>query len=240
MICCIDIASACAMCGFSIVDRYVPPVYYWSFLVIGWTISIEIINMVFSIKDALLQTTAKRSLLLIGAFIIASFMLIGPLGILPFIPLSSIAFHKAVRKRDPYQDNRKARIGVLTVSYIAVILMCVGVVWSIRIHRTRTDVDFYLMWSGNVTGRELMQKFKQQEPASIDKYRYIVDHGKDYAIESAAERLGVIGDPQVDIPRLENAKERYRHYIRNSVQEAIDSLLLRVKKKGGPEHDKVK
>jgi hypothetical protein len=124
----------------------------------------------------------------------------------------------------PFKQNKKANAIVGYISAVVFILAVMGGIWSAYILHNRTDAKFYLQWSGTATGRELMSSFRQKEPASLDDYRYIVDHGKGMAVTDAARRIGAIGDPKCDKPRLMAALAKKGAFDTLTIKEAIDSL----------------
>jgi hypothetical protein len=161
--------------------------------------------------------------------LVIGFALFRPISILPLaIPpfVSTIIVLSKTRKDC---NNARVRKPLLLVSIVVVLLIAAGIVWRHQIMNTRTDAQMYLKWNGTMTGRALQMKFRQQEPASINEYRYILDHGSGHEVSDAARRIGIIGDPQVDTPSLKNAMMRVEVGYKQAIKEAIDSLSLRKK-----------
>jgi len=232
-------ALACGMCAFAAFDSNLPPIYYWCAIIVIWFIAIVALSFHFKFR-VLLITNLTIAIIAIITGLVIGFALLGPISILPLAipPFVSTIIVLAKTRKD--NNNTRERKPLLLVSIVVVLLIAAGFVWRHQIMNTRTDAQMYLKWRGTMTGRALQMKFRQQEPASINEYRYIVDHGQGYEVSDAARRIGIIGDPKVDTPRLMNAMMRVEGVYKQAIKEAIDSLSLREKRKGGPEHDKPK
>ena len=72
-------------------------------------------------------------------------------------------------------------------------------------------------------------ELKEEEPESLDEYRYIFEHGDRVLAPDMAERIGAIGNPDMDIPLLETRLEEFQDdpYDLKEIQDAIAKLSER-------------
>ena len=89
--------------------------------------------------------------------------------------------------------------------------------------------EFVVKWDGTLPAIGIFNNIMDQKPEPIETYRYIVDHsnGSHRSVKKVAERIGAIGDPKTDIPRLYKLLDRAEDSYKSTIKGAIDSLAAR-------------
>ena len=217
-------ASACGVCAFAGFDSTMPPIFYWCALAVAWLLTTSVICAKYSVKSTMILRVTATAIIIIAGILGATTMF-GPITLLPLALPAMITTLLAIINVGSFKQNSKARITIVSIGLVFMILSGIGLIWRKNILSTRTDAQMYIQWNGSMTGRALMAKFKQNEAASINEYRYIIDNGKGSAVADAARRLGIIGDPKIDKTRLKLSLPKVEDsYDIKVVQEAIDSL----------------
>jgi hypothetical protein len=233
-------AWACMQCQFAYVDYILPPVQLWCVIAVFWYFITTLIVTIFNVKLNGMPTRGTAWILLLLAFI-ASFIMLGALALLPLIIAPIISFITVLRNKNRQQISTTARRTVIVVGCIASLAVMITTGVCIRILNKRTDAQFIVQWSGTLPSIGKFYKLKSQRPENLNAYRYIIKHSDDshFITREALKRIGAIGDPAIDIPMLKKM-ERIDHSYRTDIQEAIDSLSLREKRKGASDHDTAK
>jgi hypothetical protein len=219
-------ALACGMCAFAAFDSFMPPIFYWCAVAVLWYLTLLFIGTILKLRIPFLMP-GKAGYIIVVICSLAALTTTGALTTLPFTLPALIVSIMAWSNIGSFKQNSTARIVVMCISIVILLSIGFGVLWRKNILATRTDAQMYLRWSGTMTGRALEAQFKREEPVSINEYRYIIDHGNGYTISFPAKRLGFIGDPSIDLPRLGNAMKRVDEFDKKTVQDAIDSLTNR-------------
>jgi hypothetical protein len=220
-------AYACGMCVFAIFDEFLPPIYFWCIIATVWYIAVSLIGIKYGIKLANLLNGGTVAIV-VFAGLAGALTMFGPVTLLPLALPAVITTIFAIINFGPFKQNKNARVVILCIGCVFLILTVFGLLWCKKILTTRTDAKVFIQWNSTMTGRGLMAKFKQKEPASLVDYRYIVDNGKGFAVAEAAKRIGIIGDPKIDKPRLKLALAKVEEsYNIKAVQDAIDLLSVK-------------
>lgn len=104
---------------------------------------------------------------------------------------------------------------------------------TVRTLKARTDAQFLIQRSGySSTGKAILARMKQREPASIDEYRYILKNGQDGVTGEVALRLSAISNDESDIDLLESAikKRGPSEYFTGDLRRALEQLKTRLRK----------
>lgn len=203
-------AFGCSICCTSLTDYFVPPIGLWSLLAIAWFLT-----------NGAVRDLTKRKLPLQPGFAVSVFLVLGigllgaamvGLGVmyLLFIP-PAIGFARAISSRSETEVNGRKATKIVGWIYGSGVI-CAIVLFAYT-HMTRKPEEFICKWGLNAPGFMLFNNLKGEEPASLEAYRYLVRNGDDQIVGKAAERIGEIGDPAVDIPLLKaHVRSGQDHY----------------------------
>lgn len=236
-----ETAWACMQCQFAYVDYILPPVLLWCVIAVSWYLITALIVTVSNVKLNGMPTRGTAWLVLLLA-VIASFIMLGALTLVPLIIPPIISFITMLRSKNRQQFSAATSRTVIAVGCAASLAVVIASGVCIHILNRRTDAQFIVQWSGTLPSIGVFNKLKNQWPENLNAYRYIIDHSDDshFLTREAVKRIGAIGDPAADIPRLRKAMRRANGGYEQVIKEAIDSLSLREERKGRPEHDKAK
>jgi hypothetical protein len=217
-------------------DLDLPPIYAWAFLGGTWFFATALLAEVFKVRLPVFPRFLWVLGILAGLYIFSGISL----GVMPFvllIPWAVIPFILSLFMRRPPFDNRTLRVLLWITGCVALAAILVLAFWSHRIRTTRTRAEFIVQWPHTPPAREFMIELKKEEPESLNQYRYILEHGDSLLASDMAEKIAVIGDPDVDIPLLKKRLEEFQNdpwgdSYAQDFQAAIDKLE---KKTGEPQ-----
>jgi hypothetical protein len=215
-------ALACGSCMFMLFDRMMPPILFWCAWSLTWFLSM-----------AILSSNVKH---LIFAFvaILSGIFFFGPIAIFSLVLVPIFGFFKAIVQRQKEPALGIVRKCVLVIGLAHVISAIVGTGMTVHTLRNRTETEYVVKWSGSGHIRPQFQLLRNEEPGSIEAYRYIVQNGFGPMVSEAAERLGSIGDPTQDVDILRIAGGRASAGD-SKVSEAVDAAIKALEKRMGPD-----
>ena len=217
---CATEALACGVCVMAAFDSVLPPILLWMLLSTTWFISNGVFRSVTG-ASLPLQPGALGAIALAFLGLIIGAAMLGPLTVLPLaIPPAYAFIRSLIRRRDGETPLRV--IGFVHLAAVAVTL-----VFTVHTLHTRTDAQFITRWSGSAIARKKFANLRATEPASLKTYREIVVSENAYMAGEAAERIGEIGQPPVDIPLLERALAKFSN--NSEARAKIDAALLRLR-----------
>ncbi len=196
-------AFACGACNYAKIEALMPSIRFWSLLAIAWFVANGVVRSATGVALPL----QPRAL---GAIVLACVAVLfnGVTGLpnavlLLLIPLWSLG-RSLRRGSDP--DLRVVRIigGIAVVACAALALQS-----GRELSRTRTKAETIALLSSTAAGRHEFARLRHDEPASLDTYRDLLRLGDSTTAIKAAERIAIIGDPDVDLPLLEQARMRF-------------------------------
>jgi len=220
-------AAACGVCASAMADAGLPPIHWWAGLATAWFLATTAISALFRIRLPVFPPAVVAFAVPLVLFLASS-----SFGLLPFvllIPVASLPFASAFLPARGVFTNRKLRscvLGLGTLGYVSVLALGF---WSHHIRTTRTRAEFIVQWSYTPPSREYLRELKEEEPESLDEYRYILEYGNDLLVSDVAERIAALGNPEVDISLLEARLEEfqgdsYRDSCVEDIQAAIEKL----------------
>jgi hypothetical protein len=161
--------------------------------------------------------------LALAAAVVAS-AIAGPL-VVPFLMIPPLVATVLAFGSNPFPG----RLAVRIVGGLHVAALLAGLVMMTYILRTRTEGEFIVQWEGTAMGDSRLHQLRKEEPRSLPTYRYLVEHGGSRVVAKAAERIAVVGSPEVDVPILEKALRRSSNKPRAA--ESITAALAALKSK---------
>jgi len=120
--------------------------------------------------------------------------------------------------------SRKQCWAAHSISLAILMLAATLVIVEEVIPTPREPADVILKWEMNGAANWAFSKLRSEEPESIEAYRRIMREGNGYILKRAAERLVMIGDPEVDITLIAAAVDRER--ASSSLYNCADELEL--------------
>lgn len=221
-------AMACGQCQFAYFDYIMPPIQLWCAIAVIWFFLTAIISAAYGVKlKGMPKIATALVLLVIG--LLASVIMLGALSLLPFIIPPAISFVSAIRKHTQHTLPSAVRKAVIVLGIAASTAIIAAVGLSATILVKRTDAEFVVKWDGTLPAIGIFNGIMSQKPEPIETYRYIVDHsnGSHRSVKRVVERIGAIGDPKTDIPRLYKLLDRSEDSYKSTIKEALDSLTAR-------------
>jgi|SRR6185295_11517789 len=217
-------ALACGVCTASIVDSFAPPVQWWILLAFTWFLTHGAIRTLTQAPLPAQPGVLGSIGLSLAAAVMAS-VIAGPL-VVPFLMIPPLVATVLAFGSNPFPGRRAVRIA----SGLHVAALLIGLVMSAYILRTRTEGEFIVQWEGAAMGDSRLRQLQKQEPRSLPTYRYLLEHGGSRLIAKAAERIAVVGSPEVDVPILERALRRFSNEPRatESLNAALTVLQGRI------------
>ncbi|MBW1692738.1 MAG: hypothetical protein JRJ41_01005 [Deltaproteobacteria bacterium] len=199
------VSSAEADCvdAFAMVARVLPLTWGWIIFSIVWYLALTASASVR--KEKVFGILSLRAaFLLVIILIIVGVMMLGPAPMFLLLVLSIIGtigavFKKAENSNPLFKKDMKVIGGFVLLS-----LLGLGS-GSLSIRFTRTPSDYILKWRHTYPARAALADLLKSGPEALPDLRVIVEKGSPPLIVQAAERLAVIGEPQVDVPLLLNA-----------------------------------
>ena len=218
-------ANACGVCVMGATDIILPPIQIWMLIALTWFLSNGIVRSVTRINlPAQPKVFGAVGIAFLG--LIVGGIAFGPLTILPLTLPPAYAFVRSIVQRRPGEVSVRV-IGALHVLAIA---MAVG--FSVYTLRTRTDAEYIAQWPGSPTGRARFKALRHREPASLPAYRELLAGDNESLAVEAAERLGEVGDPDVDEVLLMNAARRF--HDSTDARQRIEGALEKLRARSGP------
>jgi hypothetical protein len=195
-------ALACGVCAASMMDSFAPPVQWWLLLAFTWFLAHGAIRT-FAKAPLPAQPGLLGSIgLSLVAFGVGSVMA-GPL-VVPFLMTPPLIATLLAFGAKPFPG----RLAVRIVGGLHVAALAAGLMMMVHILNTRTDGEFIVQWENAVMGQSRLRHLQKEEPRSLPTYRYLVEHAGPRVVAQAAERIALVGSPEVDIPILERALRR--------------------------------
>jgi hypothetical protein len=199
-------ALGCSICVTATADAFLPPIRLWVLLSITWFVSSGIIGTITGIRLPW-QPAFLGSFLIAASLLIAGGALLGLAVVLVLFIPPVMGFTESVIRGFPEAPEPGVRATKI-LGWVHVFgLVCAGVL-LVQIHLTRTPEEYIAKWGFHGLGRSRFQELLSREPQSLNAYRHLVQHAADVVANAAAERIGEIGEPQHDIPILQEALDR--------------------------------
>lgn len=224
-------ALACGVCVAAMLDLVIPPVLFWSALSLTWFLSMAIVSSIAGYRFRG-QPSAPWALGIAVVAVVLGGGVLGPIAVIPLALPPLYATLRALRTTTENVALARVRQIVLLIGLVHVVAGGVGIALLVQTLRTRTDAKYICEWSGTAPGLARFRALRQQEPGSIDAYRYIVQHGSGWIVAETAERLGNIGDPEHDADVLRLARTNAKGD--KALLSAIDAALQALQKRRGP------
>jgi|GEM_PF-3025399 len=221
-------ALACGVCAASMVDSFAPPVQWWLLLAFTWFLAHGAIRT-FAKAPLPAQPGLLGSLGLALVALAVGGAMVGPL-VVPFLMAPPLIATLLAFGSKPFPG----RLAVRIVGGLHVLALAAGLVMMVHILKTRTDGEFIVQWENAVMGQSRLHHLQKEEPRSLPTYRYLVEHGSPRVVAKAAERIGLVGSPEIDGPLLEKALRRSADEPRaaESLTAALAALRNRAGKSG--------
>jgi len=221
-------ATACSQCQFAYFDYFMPPIQIWCLIALGWYLATAILSTVYKVKLWAIPNIALVVLLIVIC-LVASFIMLGPLSLLPFMIPPLANFIGVLKQKNKY--SQKISKTIINIGIFALILLFIFTIQSIKIVMTRTDVKYIVKWDGTIPAIVAFNKILKKNPERLDVYRYIIENEKSmhYAAKGSLKRIAILGDPQEDIPRLNRVMDRANKYDKPLIQGTIDALKAKGK-----------
>lgn len=224
-------AAACSVCATAFADQDLPPIYGWAFLSAGWFLATAFLSVVFrsrvpAIPRFVFSVFIPPLLFIVTGGSVVLFLLLIPWAAIPF-------FRALFSKRDPF-DRRRLRTTIRVLGFTAIAAILVMAIWSHRIRTTRTRAEFIVQWPYTPPATQFMTEMKKEEPACLDEYRYILEHGDGLLASDMAEKIAHIGNPEVDIPLLKSRLEQLQaDPLNDSYAEELQAAIAKLEKSTG-------
>ena len=146
-----------------------------------------------------------------------------------------MAFFGSFAKTNKGNWTNNPYYSVQIVGFAMMVAITVTSYQTYQIYQTRTLGQYIVKWSSSGFAQSMHERLKEQEPTSLADYRYILEHGRGSILIFVGERIAIIGDPESDTKRLEQAIKRIRNTsesfsIVESLEKSLQDLQLRAKK----------
>jgi len=202
-------AEASGACVAAMVDQVLPPVLAWSAFAIVWFLIVSAACTFHEQRLAGIPQLGGAVLLVFGLVILGS-MFIGPIGVLMLLLPFPVVVLKPHFETDEAVLSRELRAALKPINIISLVCMAGLIGWSLSILQTRTPIEFLQKWE-NINPhviRNQINQLTEAGPEALPDLRAIVERATKLSNRIvAAKRLAVIGDPEVDVPRLIGALE---------------------------------
>jgi hypothetical protein len=221
---------ACVQCVASLSDAILPPIFIWCLIAIVWFLGTAFIRSIYKVQISGVPGIIKAIGLFVLLFVVGASML-GPIVILPLIIAPAVNYGRSFVVESVQLWGPRANMAIKLFGHIMATATVVTLIMSIYIHATRTPGQFIVQWGGS--SLYSFDELKRSEPQSLQDYRYIVENGNEISVMQAAKRIAEIGEPSVDIPKLEAALARLRAQSRrDGFSREIEDALEQLRKKG--------
>lgn len=196
-------AEACSVCAYAMVERVLPLTWGWIIFSIIWFLALAASATARKEKLHCIPNFSL-ALLLVIILVIIGLMFMGPAPLFLLFLASIIGtlgafFKKTEDSNSLFKHDMKVIGGFVLLS-----LLGLGS-GSLYIRSTRTPSDFILGWLSTYPGRAVLSDLLKSGPEALPDLRVLVEKGEPELVAKVAERLAVIGEPQIDVPLLLNA-----------------------------------
>lgn len=192
---------SCAGCATAMADLALPPIFLWSFLAAGWFFGASFVAPS-GMRGAIGVPKPFRAFLAIMVVGVIGASFIGPIALLPLaVPPLILGFHlfsKRVKGEWGEAHTRKIAVfaGLMAASFLGLSA------YSVSIHMTRSPADFILQWENTASARYMAKSLAARTPPPLDEYRKLLQSGRRFAMETAADALALHGSSVTDVPLL--------------------------------------
>jgi hypothetical protein len=124
-------------------------------------------------------------------------------------------------------------LAVRSLGVLVSLVILGSVAYGIHARNTRTPADFICRWKETGPTHGEFLKLVRKEPASLADYREILRRGSSAYIDAeVAKRVALIGDPEIDLPLLKEARGRLetKNGSSSSYVETIDEAISALKR----------
>jgi hypothetical protein len=227
--------KACSVCIVAAMDKVLPPIYVWCLIAISWFLLNSLVSALYRTKISFTPDLIEALIVFVICVILGGAFL-GPLPILALAITPTITFLVSFTKTNKGNWKNNPYYGIQFVGFAAAIAITITSYHTYQILQNRTLVHYIVQWPGaGISSVTLLEQLKEKEPASLDDYRYILEHGKGFILIRAAERVAIIGDPENDSKILEKTIERLNKTsdadITPQIKKSLQDLRLRYKQK---------
>ena len=234
-----DVATvlACVMCMFNQFDYFLPPIHFWCMWSVSWFLSMAILSTNTG-QHFIFQPSAPIALVIVFLAYTLLFFVLGPITMLALVLVPVLGVFQTVVPIIKKPSMPRARKGVLIIAIVHVFGFLLGNTLMTYTLNARTEAYHgkkIVEWSGGHPSNLVFRRLRNTEPGSIEAYRYIVQHGSGPMVSEAAERLGSIGDPTLDVDILHIAGGRAGGGD-PEVSEAVDRAIKALEKRMGPDN----
>ncbi|MFY9226653.1 MAG: hypothetical protein WAQ98_28515 [Blastocatellia bacterium] len=216
--------AACSVCLVATMDKVLPPIQIWCLLAMIWFLLNSLISALYRAKIAYTPKIIEALVILVACLMFAGAFL-GPVLILALAITPTIAFLVSFTKINKGNWKNNPYYGIQFVGFAAAIAITITSYHTYQILQNRTLAQYIVQWPGYSI--VLLGKLKEKEPSSLADYRYILENSNDYILIPVAERIAIIGDPDSDSKRIEQAIKRIKNISPSSfIIEGLEKSLL--------------
>jgi hypothetical protein len=202
-------AQACGQCCFAMADMVLPPIGLWCLLAASWFVA----SAVVASRHRVTLPLQPRLLPALGLSLIAALFgspFVGPFVLLPLALPPALGLASALKPTDVTprlaEPARRAirRVGAV---HGALALVLLGAL--VQTLATRAGVDVMLRWPYTPPMMARLHQLEQQGASALPQWRELVDRSTSgLLVAESVEQLAALGDPVVDVPRIERALDR--------------------------------
>ncbi|MCP4347241.1 MAG: hypothetical protein GY795_17150 [Desulfobacterales bacterium] len=215
-------ASACNNCTMAFFDYILPPVFVWQFFAVAWFL---VTSAVCDEESWGFPNTGIAVMIGVSTIVFGWAFSFGPILSLALIfPPVILAINTANKNARKKWGETKSKI-YTKVSVLGLIVLAGLLSFSVRIHCTRTTVEYLNTWEGTGQTLSIIKQLKT-EGADINEIRLIVSKGKESVSTKLAATLAVRGDPATDFPILLDVLKRSRREQWGRGSELIESAIF--------------
>lgn len=201
-------AHACGVCVFGLFGWYVPGAGAIAPIAFCWFVASAVLLSSWAEKGPGIPGISGTLATVFLALLSTAFL--GPL--IPFalgVP-ALLTWVLALCRLGPGRSwPGRLRAVVTAAGAFALVLAIAFVLRDVRWRLQATEADYILRWEAAGISREHLKLLRQGEPGSIVEYRKLLLRARwAYNISDVADRISVIGEPDVDVPLLIRALER--------------------------------
>jgi hypothetical protein len=221
---------ACSGCMYASMDMMLPPITIWCLFGILWFIALSFITAINGNKVTGIPSVSKSIVIVLVIYFISS--LVGPVSIFLIIPPMIIAFRVLLLKRGSIFNQTSIK-GLRVASILGLTSITCLAAYSVIVHATRTDIDFAIQWRNTYAGRGALVRFASSGPDATAKLRRLLKSPDTGIAALAARGLTYSGDPEIDVPYLQDSLEYQRtrngdsQYLRE-IEESISIMKSKI------------
>jgi len=216
--------KACSVCIVAAMDKLLPPIYVWCLIAISWFLLNSLVSVLYRTKISFTPNLIEALIVFVICVILGGGF-VGPIPILALAITPTITFLVSFTKINKGNWKNNPYYGIQFVGFAAAIVITITSYHTYQILQNRTLGQYIVRWPGYSFA--LREQLKEKEPFSLADYRYILENSNDYILIPVAERIAIIGDPDSDSKRIEQAIKRIKNISPSSfIIEGLEKSLL--------------